>query len=434
MKRTLMTFNRASGQCNGRVAALAARVFVDNRTGMSRRSAVRAWLALALASVSAFLSMWILVPAPSRALLPLGVGAPEVSAWLALLGLVALVLALRDVRRRWSARFASLLAAAAMVTSALPFLRFRETATAADHALRMALGGKYLASIPDETRVRLRPATLVPIDLFRGMRAPTRPPRTTRDIPVSIVGGDTLTMDVYRPVSDGPYPVLVQVYGGAWQRGDPGDFAPFAERMADLGYLVMAIDYRHAPAHRFPAQLDDVRHALAWVGANANIWSADTSRLALIGRSAGAHLAMLAAYAPDAPRIRGVVDYYGPVDLIEGYRNPPSPDPLDVRAIEEAFIGGTPDSLPDQYRAASPISLVTRHVPPTLLIYGGRDHIVEPRFGTLLAGRLRAEGNVVVHVEIPWAEHAFDNVPNGPSGQLAQYVTERFLASVMNAR
>ena len=124
----------------------------------------------------------------------------------------------------------------------------------------------------------------------------------------------------------------------------------------------------------------------------------------------------------------GVIDYYGPVDLVEGYRQIPTPDPLDVRAIEEAFLGGPPDAMIDRYRAASPIALVTRRLPPTLLIYGGRDHVVEPRFGAMLAGRLRAEGTTAVHIEIPWAEHAFDAVPYGPSGQLARYITERFLA------
>jgi acetyl esterase/lipase len=191
---------------------------------------------------------------------------------------------------------------------------------------------------------------------------------------------------------------------------------------------VFAIDYRHAPQFRFPAQVNDVRTALSWIGQYAEAWNADTSRLVLMGRSAGAHLAMMAAYAPDAPRIRGVIDYYGPVDLIEGYRQPPRPDPLAVRDIEEAFLGGPPNAMLDRYRAASPISLVTRALPPTLLVYGGRDHIVEPRFGRLLAERLRANGTTMVHVEIPWAEHAFDAVPYGPSGQLSRYVSERFLA------
>jgi acetyl esterase/lipase len=67
-------------------------------------------------------------------------------------------------------------------------------------------------------------------------------------------------------------------------------------------------------------------------------------------------------------------------------------------------------------------------VPPTLLVYGARDHIVAPRFGHELDERLRQAGAVSVLLEIPWAEHAFDALPNGLSGQIALYYTERFLA------
>ena len=70
---------------------------------------------------------------------------------------------------------------------------------------------------------------------------------------------------------------------------------------------------------------------------------------------------MLAAFAPDSagatPNIRGVISLYGPVDLTDGWRRPPSPDPLKVRAVEEALIGGTPDELPARYREASPLTL-----------------------------------------------------------------------------
>ena len=99
-----------------------------------------------------------------------------------------------------------------------------------------------------------------------------------------------------------------------------------------------------------------------------------------------------------------------------------------MRAIEEVFLGGRADQQPDRDRAASPITLVWRALPPSLLIHGARDHIVQSRFGALLDARLRAAGATSVFLEIPWAEHAFDAVPNGPSGQLALYYTERFLA------
>jgi acetyl esterase/lipase len=191
---------------------------------------------------------------------------------------------------------------------------------------------------------------------------------------------------------------------------------------------VFAIDYRHAPRWRWPAQIEDVRAALAWIVQHGREYDADTDRLALLGRSAGAQLAMVAAYEPGAPLVRGVVSYYGPVALEDGYRNPPIPDPLGVRSIEEAFLGGTPAEVPVRYRDASPITYASRPLPPSLLIYGGRDHIVLSRFGALLDNRLRAAGSTSVFLEIPWAEHAFDAVRNGPSGQLSLYYTERFLA------
>lgn len=84
--------------------------------------------------------------------------------------------------------------------------------------------------------------------------------------------------------------------------------------------------------------------------------------------------------------------------------------------------------MPDRYRAASPITYATRRLPPSLLIDGRRDHVVLPRFGAMLDERLRAAGTTSVFLDIPWADHAFDAVPNGPSGQLALYYTEQFLA------
>ena len=84
----------------------------------------------------------------------------------------------------------------------------------------------------------------------------------------------------------------------------------------------------------------------------------------------GAHLALLAAYTAGAPPVSAVVSLYGPTDLTRGFREPPRPDPIDVRAILQAFVGGTPDDQPEAYTAASPITYATHPQPPTLLIYG----------------------------------------------------------------
>src|SRR3954471_25030886 len=108
------------------------------------------------------------------------------------------------------------------------------------------------------------------------------------------------------------------------------------------------------------------------------------------------------------------------------YTGPPRQVP--IRCSCSCNLAGTPDSAPLQYRDASPVTYVTSRAPPTLLVYGARDHIVAPRFGRELDERLRQAGSVSVLLEVPWAEHAFDALPNGLSGQIALYYTGRFLA------
>ena len=248
--------------------------------------------------------------------------------------------------------------------------------------------------------------------------------------------GQYLTAEIYAPPRHGLFPIVVQIYGGAWQRGSPSDFSKFATWLASSGYLVVAIDYRHAPAHRWPAQIEDVDNALRWVVAHATDYDGDTSRVALIGRSAGAHLATYAAWITAPIHLRGVISLYGPADLVTSYEHPPRPDPLGVRGVEEALIGGPLSAFPKQYADASTIThlpTLTRVPPPSLLIYGGRDNIVEAKYGERLVSALSAAGAEVSYLEIPWAEHAFDEVFSGPSSQIALFYIERFLAKVMSS-
>jgi acetyl esterase/lipase len=204
-----------------------------------------------------------------------------------------------------------------------------------------------------------------------------------------------------------------------------------ARSLARLGYTAIAIDYRHAPRYRFPVQIDDVRDALVAIARNAVSWNVDPARVAIFGRSAGAQLALLAAYAPEPLRIRAAVAYYAPTDLVAGYRFPPRPDPADVKRILRAYIGGTPDDRPAVYLAASPIRHVAPGLPPTLLIGGGRDELVRLSFAHALRDALRSRGVRVAALDLPWSNHAFDEIDNGTGGQIARYYTDRFLAAVL---
>ena len=386
-------------------------------------------LLFSAALVLAFLTSWILLPAPISLFLPLGVGAPELSAWLALAGLVLCGLTVAvGGRDRWAGS-ALVLAGVATVAASAPFVQLPFVVQRFDSTMRAALGDSFLGNLSPDRRAEMRPAPVVVLDLFRGVSIGEA--RVARGIVFAVPAGVRLTLDVHRPAAAGRYPAVVQIYGGAWQRGAPADDDQYATYLAAHGYTVFGIDYRHAPQWQWSAQIEDVRAALAWVREHAAEYDADPMQMAILGRSSGAQLALVAAYEPRALPVRAVVSYYGPVDLADGYRHPPVPDPLDVRSIEEAFLGGTPDSAAERYRDASPITYVSRAAPPSLLIYGGRDHVVLPRYGAMLDARLREAGATSVFLEIPWAEHAFDRIASGPSGQLSLYYTERFLAWAM---
>jgi acetyl esterase/lipase len=372
---------------------------------------------LAAAVILLFVTAWIVLPAFNYPLLILAVGAPELSPWLTGIGLVIALLAFTlGPATSNLTRTTALIVLSATAIAAVPLVQFPIVRGRFDDAMRAAIG---------------------PTDFARPMQSGDA--RITRGLIIGTPGDVTLTVDIYRPPLSGRYPCVVQIYGGSWQRGAPDDDPDLARYLAARGFVVFAIDYRHAPRWQWPAQIEDVRMGLRWVREHAGEWDGDAARLAVFGRSAGAHLAMLAAYAPtapsapSAPSIDAVVSCYGPVALAEGYREPPVPNPLDTQAIERAFLGGTPDEFPDRYRDASPITYAgsgsppSRPKPPTLLIYGARDHIVLPRFGRQLHERLRDSGSISIYLEIPWAEHAFDLIPNGLSGRLARDYIDRFL-------
>lgn len=293
-------------------------------------------LALLLSAISFFLSCWIVIPAPTYFLLTLGVGAPEVSPWLLVLNAIAsltLVNSRRSYRLQRVALVASLIG---ILLAALPLLQLPRTEQRMAVAMRSALGAEYIAQIPAD--MRSQPFVLG--DAFTGIYPGEC--RYTPDIQFAKPDGVPLSMNIYRPPQVGKYPALVVIYGGAWQNGSPAKDADFNLYMAARHYTVFAIDYRHAPQHRFSAQLDDVRAAITFIRQHATEYEAEPERIALLGRSSGAHLAMLAAYQPDALPLRAVVNYHGPVNLTAGYADPPHPDPLNIRAILETFLGGSP--------------------------------------------------------------------------------------------
>lgn len=240
-----------------------------------------------------------------------------------------------------------------------------------------------------------------------------------------------LSLDFYAAEKKGKRPCVIVIHGGAWASGDSQQLPELNSEIAKWGYHAASISYRLAPKAVYPLQLEDVNNAIAYLKKNAEALSLDSSRFVLLGRSAGGQIALSAAYTLHEVSIKGVVDFYGPTDMVWGYENPTSPLVLDSRKIMEDYLGGTLQQVPDQYRRSSATETVTTQTPPTLMIYGENDPLVSPRHGSRLSPKLQAQGVPFFALYLPWATHGFDFTLNGPGGQISTWAVRNFLEAIL---
>ena len=243
-----------------------------------------------------------------------------------------------------------------------------------------------------------------------------------------------LTLDLYRAKdTSGKLPVVIVVHGGSWRGGDNSQLEGMNRYLAAAGYAVAAINYRLAPVFRFPAPIEDIRGSISFLEERADEFGIDSSRVVLLGRSAGGHLALLAAYTLGHEAICGVVGLYPPTDMHWSWQRPSPKRIMDSNGAITDFLAGTLEEVPDAFDQASPIRFVRPDSPPTLLIHGGKDMLVSPLQSSRLATELERETVPHFHMELGWGNHGMDANLAGPSGQMTLYAVERFLGSVMGS-
>jgi triacylglycerol lipase len=206
------------------------------------------------------------------------------------------------------------------------------------------------------------------------------------------VDGVDLLCDVYSPVGEAgdanQRPVVLLIHGGAWSSGSRLTMGGHAMQLAKIGFVAVSIDYRLAPTWKFPAQLDDVRRAIWWVGTNSDELGIDTSRMGLFGYSAGGHLAcLIGTLSDETSEIIATTTSLPPGDQRLQELDKPlaicaGGPPCDLSTIPSNngglsyFLGGTPAEVPHVYLAASPLNHASAGDIPTLYIHGERDAIV----------------------------------------------------------
>lgn len=211
-------------------------------------------------------------------------------------------------------------------------------------------------------------------------------------------------LDIYLPADvKGKLPLIVFIHGGGWigndKYADMGYMPNTINAMLESGFAVASIDYRFAMQAVFPAILQDCNKAVSFLYDNADKYNIDKSKFALMGFSAGGHLASLmgtsqnnkvsnlyfpASYRPF--KYKAVVDFYGPTDLVL------LPGNEDEKSPEAILIGARPLERPDLAKAASPITYIDKNDPPFIIFHGEKDNIVSNKQSKLFSAWLNHFG------------------------------------------
>lgn len=255
-------------------------------------------------------------------------------------------------------------------------------------------------------------------------REPTAEYWVDTDVAWRGIGSEVLRLDAYVPSGEHRHAAVVLVHGGAWTGGDKADVAEQGRLLAAAGYVAVAVNYRLAPAHPYPAAVEDVRAAVAWLRAPTQVatYRLDSHRIGLFGASAGGNLAAMVGTEGSGRRDTGtrvalVVSWSGLTDL-NGFAQVPD--------FGQEFLGCAARSCPQLAADASPITHVDPSDPPMLLVNAADDPITPATQATTMGaalGEARVDHEVVV---VPGSAHATVLAPEVWGTTLA-YLT-RYLA------
>lgn len=261
------------------------------------------------------------------------------------------------------------------------------------------------------------------------------PKRT--DIVYADDGMDEHKLDLYMPNADtdkgaGPFPTVVFVHGGGWAGGDKADINNEEIQMNQLrdvllehGYAIASVNYRLIPNGTFPEPMQDVAAAVRYLKKNAGQYGLDAQRFAMLGDSAGGHLATMVGMTPDNKELQGtigvtdadtkvdaIVDYYALYDLTkrtEDQQNGPCQRAKPgAESSHGQLIGADPDSSDGEKVAAkaSPITYVNANTPPVLMFHGTQDCTTPLPQAQRFEAALKAAGVPNELTVVDGAEHA----------------------------
>jgi acetyl esterase/lipase len=227
-------------------------------------------------------------------------------------------------------------------------------------------------------------------------------------------------LDIYMPgTGKKSHPLIIWLHGGGWRKGDKYSDMNYmpntVKAIINHGYAIASINYRYSTDAKFPAQIQDCNQAVEFLYQNAAKYGLDRNRIALMGFSAGGHLAALlglsnnnsvSSFYPDGLKphfkIKLVFNYFGINDL-NSLKGPGATDPHSGVTL---LLGSSAADRPDLAKYASPVSYIDKNDPPFLIIHGDKDEAVDLSQSTILSLKLNQAHIKNELVVVPGAPHA----------------------------
>ncbi len=259
-----------------------------------------------------------------------------------------------------------------------------------------------------------------------GQMTPEYDPAAKFDVEVSDVeyrkgDGESWLARIYQPQGSGPFPAILDVHGGAWSGGSRTSAELFDMSLASTGIVVAAVDFRVAPEHPYPAQVQDVNYAARWLKANASRFNAVPQNIGGLGSSSGGHTVMLSAMRPYDDRYASIsssevaghdasLDYilatWPVLDSYARYQ-------YAKRVGREGLIANTEGYFltEEAMQEGNPQLILERgervELPPTLIIQGTADNNVPMSVPYSFVASYSAAGGHIELEEFPEMHHGF---------------------------
>jgi acetyl esterase/lipase len=213
------------------------------------------------------------------------------------------------------------------------------------------------------------------------------------DVSYATTGNPKQRLDLYLPKNRkrDHLPVIVFFHGGGWEYGEKSDGAARLLPFVRSGeYAGVSVGYRLTGEAQWPAQIHDTKAGVRWIRANARKYGLDADRIAVWGRSAGGHLALMLGVTGDVPELEGevgpyrrvsssvtaVVNIYGITEMLAIMPQPNDVELAQLDAFQAKLIGGAVRENPQKAKAASPVTYVTANDAPVLTVHGTDDGVV----------------------------------------------------------